>query len=366
MGIEEETETAMKLHPLTTHTDPEDRGRAIGTAYGDYVRATSARYLRHFELLGVPSDRVRAIVENSSAALRNWAPALAVESDAIARAAGLATWRVAAVGARTEVLAVAPSAGEGECSTAVRLPEHGAPETIQTWDWHDELATDAMLLQLTTQEGRGVKLFTEFGTAAKIGVNDGGLGLHFNILSHRSDNGDGGVPVHAIARRILEEATTVDDAHAIATSATVSASTVLTVATYHDGMADAASIEMSPAGVAVVRAGDDGWLLHTNHFLAQDLREDDTADDASTTHQRFDHVSAVRGKMAGLDPVGRSAAFAGAAGAAAAICVRPDTAKPLQEQWGTLLTIAIDIPGFGLDYREATPDEAAALGLKRF
>ena len=115
---------------------------------------------------------VVVIVERSRSSLLDWHPPLVVESDAAAAAAGIEPWRAFAVAARTEVLAVAPSAGEGECSTAVRVPaDGGAPETIQTWDWHDHLATDGLLHRLTAESGRVVKLFTEFGTPAKIGVN---------------------------------------------------------------------------------------------------------------------------------------------------------------------------------------------------
>ncbi|MFF7904046.1 hypothetical protein ACIP4X_35210 [Streptomyces sp. NPDC088817] len=44
----------------------------------------------------------------------------------------------------------------------------------------------------------------------------------------------------------------------------MSASTVLTVATFRDGHPAAAFIEMSPPGCAVVRPGTDGWVIHTN------------------------------------------------------------------------------------------------------
>lgn len=358
----------MKLHPLTTTaTSPRERGREIGTRYAVHVRAASARYLTHFELLGIPADVVRDTTDASHAALRAWAPGLADESDAMAEAAGLETWRLAAVGARTEILTKAPA--QGECTTAVFVPPSGgAPETIQTWDWHSTLASDGLLLALTTQAGRRVKLFTEFGTAAKIGVNDAGLGLHFNILSHSADGTTApGVPVHAIARRVLEEATTVTEARDIAASARLSASTVLTVATFdaRDG-ADAASIEMAPAGVAIVRPAEDGWLIHTNHFLDPGLAAGDriTADAVST--ERFAHTSDVRASMTSLTPAARAAAFCGQDGAGAVVCMRPDAAQPLHEQWGTLLTISLEIPGFALDYRAGTPDEAARDGLHRF
>lgn len=244
----------MKLFTATSTTqDPAVRGRELGLEFGDRFEHVSGLYLDHFAALKIPGETVRRIAEASHAALAGWAPGLAAEAEAIASAAGLELWRLAAVGARTEILAAEPPRGEGECSTAVLTGADHAPETLQTWDWHEFLVPDGLLLDLTTQTGRRVKLFTEFGTAAKIGVNDAGLGLHFNILSHRSDSDQGGVPVHAIARRILEEAATVEEAQAIAASATVSASTVFTVFDFHDGGSRAVSLELAPAGLGVVR-----------------------------------------------------------------------------------------------------------------
>ncbi|MFD8778274.1 C45 family autoproteolytic acyltransferase/hydrolase [Streptomyces sp. NPDC055817] len=357
----------MKLHTLrTTTTDPHDRGREIGTRYADQVRDVSARYLAHFTVLGIPETTVRDIVARSHDALRDWYPGLAEESDAIAGAAGIEPWQVAAVGARTEVLAAAPP-GKGECTTAVYAPPAGGPpETIQTWDWHDSLTPDGLLLALVTGTGRRVKLFTEFGTAAKIGVNDAGLGLHFNILRHCSDGATGGVPVHAVARRVLEEATTVAEARDIVASATLSASTVLTVASYQGGHAEAASIEMSPSGIAVVRPDDDGWVVHTNHFLDAGLADGDAGIPESASVERYLHARAVRGHMTGRSAPERAAAFCGGDGAAAVVCVHADASQPGHEQWSTLLTVSLDIPGFALEYRAGNPDTAAREGLDQF
>ncbi len=358
----------MKLHTLrTTTTAPHDRGREIGTRYADQVRDVSARYLAHFSVLGVPEATVRDIAAHSHDALRDWYPGLAEESDGIAEASGIEPWQVAAVGARTEVLTAAPSPGKGECTTAVYAPPAGGPpETIQTWDWHDSLTPDGLLLSLVTGTRRRVKLFTEFGTAAKIGVNDAGLGLHFNILRHRSDNATGGVPVHAVARRVLEEATTVAEARDIIASATVSASTVLTVATYGDGHAAAASVEMSPAGIAVVRPDTDGWVIHTNHFLDSGLVDGDTSTSETMSVERYEHARAVRGGMTGHSAPERAAAFCGGDGAAAVVCVHADASQPGHEQWGTLLTASLDLPGFALEYRAGNPDTAAREGLDQF
>ncbi|NBE50144.1 C45 family autoproteolytic acyltransferase/hydolase [Streptomyces boluensis] len=358
----------MKLHSLrTTTTDSHERGREIGIRYADQVRDVSARYLAHFNVLGIPEPTARDIVARSHEALRAWAPALAEESDAIAEAVGIEPWQVAAVGARTEVLAAAPVPGKGECTTAVHVPPSGGPpETIQTWDWHDALTPDGLLLSLVTADRRRVKLFTEFGAGAKIGVNDAGLGLHFNILRHRSDHAGGGVPVHAVARRVLEEATTVAEARDLVASARLSASTVLTVATFRDGHAEAASIEMSPAGIAVVRPDTDGWVVHTNHFLDAALAEGDAGTPASASAERYLHARAVRGDMTGRAAPERAAAFCGGDGADAVVCVHADASMPGHEQWGTLLTAALDLPGFALQYWAGNPDTAAREGLDQF
>ncbi|MGW6413641.1 C45 family autoproteolytic acyltransferase/hydolase [Streptomyces sp. NPDC055055] len=358
----------MKLHILRSTTpDPRERGREIGTRYADRVRDVSARYLAHFEVLGIPDATVREIAAASRDALRDWYPDLAEESDGIAEAAGIEPWQAAAVGARTEVLAAAPVPGTGECTTAVYAPPAGGPpETIQTWDWHDSLTPDGLLLSLVTGAGRRVKLFTEFGTAAKIGVNDAGLGLHFNILRHRSDSAAGGVPVHAVARRVLEEATTVAEARDLVASAKVSASTVLTVAAYRDGRAEAASVEMSPSGLAVLEPGADGWLVHTNHFLGAGLADGDLSVPETVSVARYEHARAVRGGMTGRSAQERAAAFCGGDGAAAVVCVRADPSQPGHERWGTLLTVSLDLPGFALAYRAGTPDTAAREGLEQF
>ncbi|MFJ8546085.1 C45 family autoproteolytic acyltransferase/hydrolase [Streptomyces sp. NPDC093586] len=354
----------MKLHTLTTETaDPRDRGSLLGTRFGSRIRRGAELYLDHFAVLGVPVEQARAIAERSHAALRDWAPALAEESDACADAAGVARWAVAAVGARTEILAACPPAGAGECSTAVFAPAGAVPQTVQTWDWHDVLVPDALLHELSPAPGRTVKLFTEFGAPGKIGVNSAGLGVHFNILFHRSDSDAGGVPVHAVARRILDEADTLDEAVALAATAQVSASTSLTVVTRDSG---AASLELSPAGLAVVPAGEDGWLLHTNHFLDAGLGAGDVCPADSSTAERLAHLRDVRAVMAGLAPAERAKALCGETGAGAVVCMRPDPARPPHEQWGTLLTVALDVDGCALDHAAGTPAEAAELGFARF
>ncbi|MFE4196364.1 C45 family autoproteolytic acyltransferase/hydrolase [Paenarthrobacter sp. NPDC056912] len=359
----------MQLHHHTsTALDPRERGLDIGRTSDAQTRTTAKLYSDFFAVLGMDPQKVRTIAEQSHEALRDWSPALAEEAEGWAHGAGLETWELAIVNARTEILAAAPKkAGSHECSTAVYAPAGtGSPQTLQTWDWHGDLAPDGLLLELTPAPRRTTKTFTEFGTLGKIGVNSEGLGLHFNILAHASDNSSGGVPVHAIARRILDEASSIDDAISIASSAKVSASTVYSVFTAHSTPRRAVSIEVSPAGTAVVDAGSDGWLLHTNHFLDPRLAQDDAIDDGALSPQRLAHLGQVRAELAGLDARARAERFCSTQGASSVVCFHPDAAVPRHEQWQTLLTISVNAGDCSLEYAPANPADAAVTGFQTF
>lgn len=365
----------MRLLRLSAESStPAARGREIGAALATEIRDNVDRYLAFFSVRGLAEATVREIAESSLAALTEWAPGLAEELIATAEAAGVETWRLAALNARTEVLAVVGADREGECSTAIYAPPgEAAPQTIQTWDWHASLCPTGLLLELvpdaTAEAERRVgrvRLFTELGMLGKIGVNDAGIGVHFNILHHASDHAHGGVPVHAIARRILDEATSIGEAETIARSARVSASTVLTVVSLRDEQPRAVCLELSPERVSVVVPDAEHWLLHTNHFRHPDQEPGEATPDVSTTYVRLDHVAGRVGEMANLSVQERGAQMCGAAGASAPICFVPNPVDPPHEQWTTLLTISLDLVDARLDVVAGSPAFLAAAGPERF
>lgn len=362
-----------------TGQDPVSRGSEIGGRYGEEIRGAVAGYLEFFAIRGLTEDRVRAIAESCFAALEAWAPNLAAELTATAAAAGVPRWQLAALNARTEVLAVIPPDIEGECSTAVFAPPGpAAPETIQTWDWHAHLCRAGLVFSYVPDAPAGaeepasaarrvgrVTMFTELGVLGKIGVNDAGVGVHFNILHHASDRGVDGVPVHAIARRVLDEATSVDEAEAIIRSARASASTVLTVVSRDAAPHRAACFEISPERVSVVRPDAEGWLIHTNNFIAESQLPGEATRDRSTTYARLAHLGEQRNRMPGLPIEQRASAMCGASGALAPICFRPDPSEPLHEQWTTLLTVGLDTRAGALEFYPGSPAELAERGARR-
>ncbi|MFC4852566.1 C45 family autoproteolytic acyltransferase/hydolase [Actinophytocola glycyrrhizae] len=345
--------------PVHTSREPSPsaQGRALGAAWRAELTRTAASYVDLFAAHGVRGGQVRDWGAAALAATRDWAPGIADEIEGVAAGAGLEPWLLGALNGRTEILAAAAVGGEGECSTSVALPGGGVtPRTVQTWDWHDTLADVMLLRDLEVRPGLRVCTFTEFGIAAKIGVNSAGLGLHFNVLRHASDHPGIGVPVHVVARRILAETSTVEEAVAVARSARLSASSVLTVVT-----ADAAScLELSPAGVAELPAVD-GNLLHTNHFLDPVLAPGErTVAAESSTAARLAELRARTSALNAQDRTDRATALLVHGPDGAPLCAHADPALPPHTRWASLATISIDVAARRIDVHEGGPCRVSA------
>jgi len=253
---------------------PHERGVERGRHFAREVVDTVARYRTLFETRATGPFDVDAWSARAWASIRRHAPRHAEEIAGIAEGAGLTAEQVASVNARTEILVAANPTGQTECSTVVSLPPGRDPLGVQTWDWYDAMGDGWFTLTIPFPDGRRVQTVTEFGMLAKIGVNDRGVGVMLNMLHHADDagavaGGEIGHPVHLLSRAILEDASSAEQAVAIASAPATTASTSLTVL---DDRGGAASVELFPGGPGVL-GPTDGVLVRTNHFLSDAGRD---------------------------------------------------------------------------------------------
>lgn len=318
-----------------------DRGRQVGATIRDHWPI----YLELFAIAGWQPADVERLALESFELLGEWWPDGAAEVAAIADGAELELWISMALAARTELL-VANSPAAKECTILATVE----PATMaQVWDWHRELST-AWHAQVVTGGRLAHAGVTEHGMCAKVGMNEAGVGVLLAILSHADDR-PVGVPIHSVIHRLLTEAATVDEAMAIARSAAVGSSSVLTVVgpTGH-GEPDwtTTAIELSPAG-NVELAPTDGWLPHTNHFLHPDLAarsrtfrgDPDSTERLDLLWQRIDALGGSPDRAVDLVPMLRTEPGADPAN----ICCVPRPDQPLGRAWQSLATVAIDRTG---------------------
>lgn len=362
----------------TEATDPYERGRELGSARSEQVRATLAAYRELWAAYGVTTDEQRDVGVAVLEPVEAYAPALREEVQGIADGSGLADWEVGALNARSELIALGDQRlvgagllpGEGpppgrpewsECSALVRLDSpatdrrSAGPITAQTWDWHTPLEEHWFVWSLRHPDGRVVHSLTEYGIVGKIGVagrpaagtTEGRVSepvsVHFNALRHQHDTGAGGVPVHVVARRVLDEATSVCDAVAIAGKADVTASAAVTVTAPGGDGWSAVTLELRPGGPSVAPA-DGGWLAHTNHFVAPDVGPDEQLSTAvSTTRERLDRVSALAAAGVPADRDGLAARLATHDLGERSVCVHGFPDAPVGQRSATL-AVAVTEP----------------------
>lgn len=344
-----------------TGAEPGQRAAELAAGSARWLPDALAGYDRLFAAAGLRPERVRRLALAARDALAGWAPDLSAELDCLAEASGVPPWRIHAVNARTELLAAAGAASRGECSTVAGVNPAAAMIGAQTWDWHQELAGAWAVLEYP-QTRRPFVTLTEFGLLGKIGMNSAGLGLLFNILSHRSDTGDGGVPVHAVARRILDSAGDVEAGITILRSAPLAASSCFTLL----DASRLACLEASPAGVAELPRAR--WVVHTNHFqdpgLAAGALPIGDESDSLPRH-------AVLTARSGGDPDAASAEdLADLLGAheadGAGVCCHAAADAPLGSGWQTLATVGLDPAGRRMSVLDGGPCGRPARRWRQF
>lgn len=329
----------------STLCEPRERGREFGRVHARQVQGTVEHYRVLFDRVATRPFDLLQLGAEALASTADFAPPLHEEILGIAEGAGLEAEYVGAINARTEILAYLGAQLRGECSTVVKLDPWGVPVTAQTWDWYAEFAEQWLVWEIPHADGRLTTTVTEYGIVGKPGVNNRGLGTHFNILHHQHDGARIGVPVHVLARWILDSCSDINQAIALCHRAAVSASSVLTLVAAADEASAAVSVELHPGGPALVFPDDRGLLIHTNHFLAAAVRPFDTEPAAyPDTLVRYD---LLRRRLAGrsdLTAMDLLCALNSHLGSTGALCCHPPVGLPEAGQYATLACVTLDVP----------------------
>lgn len=329
----------------STATEPAARGEEFGSHHATQIAATVDVYRRAFAS-GGPVD-VDALGAAALHRIAEFSPDLAEEVRGIAGGAGVPVTHLAAVNARTEILAMAArTAGTpapSECSTVVSLGDDEAePVAVQTWDWYPELADNWLEWTIPGPDGRRVVTVTECGIVGKIGVNAHGVGLLFNILHHRADGAGMGVPVHVVARHILDTAADVVSALEVVASARVCASTAITLVGARRAGKTAVSAELWPDGPGHVLPAPEGLLVHTNHFLSEPARRGDLQPvEGPDTLVRFEVLRRRLHRYGGR--ASAEQVLAVMADHTGALCCHPDPLAVAGPTYATLATVRLDL-----------------------
>ncbi|KAL1890443.1 hypothetical protein Sste5346_008271 [Sporothrix stenoceras] len=253
---------------------PYQIGLAHGSAVADQVHKNVATYTAFFdETVSITWEeaRTRAVNQFAGRLARSY-PDILDEMQGIADGAGGGLTRddVLALNVRSEIALTNYTDG---CTSLSQVASDGNSNKVflaQNWDWLEELHEGMVSFDISPSEGVERLVFLgEAGIVGKIGMNNAGFGLCMNaIRSGAQGTTDRHLPVHVMSRRLLQYATSFDDALAILNEYGVASCINLMLA---DKSGKHADMECSPYGHtridATVEGGNGpGFVAHTNHL----------------------------------------------------------------------------------------------------
>ncbi|WP_116082160.1 C45 family peptidase [Tropicimonas sp. IMCC34011] len=201
---------------VSVEGDVRTRGHKYGQAVPERIARSAAHYRSELEKIGADDARQRTLINEAAEEIARFDPDQVAAIEGIAQGAGVSIDDIVLINARTEVIAKARQLArqeiidpaEGECTTAVILPNRSATGTLihaHNWDWTPDASETTVILRETTEAGLTYLTFVEAGGLARYGLNSAGVTLTGNYLSSDRDYCQAGVPLSCIRRKALEQ-----------------------------------------------------------------------------------------------------------------------------------------------------------------
>ena len=328
---------------------PRRRGLMYGEAAAPQIHHSMTFYSESvLPALGLTWGR---ICDHVSLRIPQWAvddPDLFEEIDGIAAGCGLEVTEVVSLNTRASFRQMSSQAGEarvtGEgCTSFAVLPtasRDGHMIAGQNWDYLDGIGPSIVLLHITPERGPAMLMIVEAGQLGRHGANTAGIAMHANGLSSRLLD-PRGLPSPLWRRQILREG---DMVNAIgAATATPREGSTNIVISHRDGFA--VNIE-TWTHTARWHHPENGWLVHTNHYLAEIPPEiAATYRPSPDSILRYGRARQLMAEAArhGVTVGDLKAMLRDHFGGGRGICTHPVAARGPHQRWETVAAVITDL-----------------------
>lgn len=245
--------------------EPRELGRQLGEACREQVRTFVDIVVDRFNkgrATAMDLNTALGVARACFPSVEGYSPDSAEEIRGIAEGAGVTPEQVMLLNVRNQLNAAA----DGCTSVVVEAASTATGQGIAGQNWDNDPATDPFSVVLTRRpKGKPAVLnFTRPGEIGYMGLNSAGIGILMNAMPGRSRRL--GVPWYFIVRRIYEQ-----DSLSGAVDAAEKANRAIPANAAMITPEGAADLEVMTDAVRVLRADDDGRLVHTNHCVHPDL-----------------------------------------------------------------------------------------------
>jgi isopenicillin-N N-acyltransferase-like protein len=307
---------AVSLPRIEASGSNREIGRRIGEAAREQIRRSVAHYEENIEWL---AGMTFAQAEERSLALLSHAehdlPQYVDELAGMAEGAGLPLSKLLVLNCGEEILC-APRPDAGHC-TCLALASPGRTVVGHNEDWIEDDIQNMVLLDLTVPDGTRILALTGASYLPMCGVNSHGIAFYGNTMYAHDERL--GVPNIFKHRWMLEAASREEADLRACMSGRARGSNHL----FAQAGGQIWDIEVSAERSAVIETDD--WLVHTNHYTADELLEVERSDSAGSRERLArGRELVVAGLQAGDDQLALVASvLRDHANAPASICAHP-------------------------------------------
>ena len=270
-------------------------GRQIGEGARPQIQRAVAYYEDNFERMsGVPLSAAAEMAPSLLAAAERLLPQYVDELRGMAEGA-IVPFAVLVLLNCGEELCCSPTRAEGHC-TCLGLAGEGRTIVAHNEDWAEGEIENNVLLRITAPDGTRVLAMTTACYLPMTGMNSHGLAFAANTLYARDQ--EPGVP-NALVRRWVLESTSREEATARALLAERARGSNHLFGQTGGRLWD---VETSAERAATIEGRE--WLVHTNHYLADDMLDLEDSTSAGSRHRYARACELVTdGLRRGVDPV---------------------------------------------------------------
>jgi len=272
-----------------------------------------------------------------------YAPEYAVEIEALAKGAGMKSWQISVLNARTEIFLQANAELIACECTALYFKEHSL--LGQNWDWMRPCEDLVVVMEMEREDGHRILQLTEPGIIGKIGLNSAGFGVCLNILI--GNKAFFSMPIHIMLRMVLD---------APSPEAAIKRLEKIPMGTYSHmliGDDKGGSWSLEVAGDELRKVDYFGMTpIHTNHYLSE-KRDDQRNDIIQDSQTRMKRARALSKTVKDRSFTGMKEILFNNADGDKAIC--KDWLPIWHLEHGTVCSLIMDLPQKTLHITKGNP-----------
>lgn len=245
---------------------PFEIGLAHGRLAREQIQVSLDCYREMFQVFsGISWDEAREYAAGFQDSIEVYDPEIMEELRGVAKGAQKDLEDILALNTRSEIVLQGAQVCDGCTSAAFmeNITKDRENWLGQNWDWKLRQRGALVVLKIHQKNKPDLLLFTEAGIIGKFGLNSEGVGVCLNALASDQRVKGTTVPLHVVLRGILNSPTLSD---AIQNTGRMNLACCANFQTA-SAQGQAIAIEAGPGDFDVLY-GEEGFLVHTNHFLS--------------------------------------------------------------------------------------------------